>query len=386
MHPFPKALAGFALLATVAAGFAPACASEVAVERIQAPDSRGEKIDPYQARFGRARPVVAVVGENGSPDSSTELTDFMIPYGVLTQSGVADTVALSTQPGLLKMRQALTIKPQQTVAEFDVRFPEGADYVIVPAVSKFQDATLLNWIRAQGAKGATIVSICDGALVVASSGLMKGHRATAHWDTQELRFKKFPDIDWQKNVRYVADGKIVSSAGISAAMPISIALVEAIAGHARAAALAAELGVGEWSARHDSDVFIPQFGVNLGAFATTHFANPWFHSMQSIGVPLAAGVDDIALAFTADAYSRTGRSQAYSLSATAQPVLTRHGLMIVPDRIADVGDALNQVLPAFDATPPALALDTAIAGIERRYGRRTAYGVALDFEYPGFHY
>ncbi len=392
MHTFPKILASVALLATVTAGLSSARASEVAahgasaVGSIEAPDSRGGKIDAYHARFGRARPVVAVVGENGSPDSSTELTDFMIPYGVLTESGAAETVAVSTQPGLLKMRQALTIKPNETVAQFDVRFPDGADYVIVPAVSKFQDATLLNWIRAQGAKGATIVSICDGALVVASSGLMKGHRATSHWDTQELRFKKFPEIDWQKNVRYVADGKIVSSAGISAALPISIALVEAIAGRTRAVALANQLGVADWSAHHNSDVFIPQFGVNLTTFATTHFINQWFHSVQNIGVPVSPGVDDIALAFTADAYSRTGRSQAYSLSTTAQPVRTRHGLMIVPDRIAGGGDRVDQILPAFDATPPALALDKAIAGIERRYGRRTAYGVALDFEYPGFHY
>ncbi|MES3023255.1 MAG: hypothetical protein V4857_16945 [Pseudomonadota bacterium] len=40
----------------------------------------------------------------------------------------------------------------------------------------------------------------------------------------------------------------------------------------------------------------------------------------------------------------------------------------------------------FEAAPLALALDMAIAGIERRYGRRTAYGVALDLEYPGFKY
>ena len=392
MHASLNSFAGFTLVAALTAGTASAFASAAAPPAVSMggnsdeSDTRSGKIDTYHARFGRARAVVAVVGENGSADSSTELTDFMIPYGVLSQSGAADTVALSTQPGLLKMRQALTIKPQETVAEFDVRVPDGADYVIVPAVSKFQDPTLLAWIRAQSAKGATIVSICDGALVVASSGLMKGHRATSHWDTQDLRFKKFPEIEWQKNVRYVADGKIVSSAGISAALPVSIALVEAIAGHTRATVLANELGVAGWGVRHNSDVFIPQFGVNLTVFATTHFTNAWFHSVQNIGVPVSAGVDDIALAFTADAYSRTGRSQAYSLAATAQPVRTRHGLMIVPDRIAGGVEPFSQILPAFDAAPSALALDKAIAGIERRYGRRTAYGVALDFEYPGYRY
>lgn len=57
--------------------------------------------------------------------------------------------------------------------------------------------------------------------------------------------------------------------------------------------------------------------------------------------------------------------------------------------IADIGensgtDPVDQVLPGFDATPSAQLLDVALAGIARRFGRSTAYGVALDLEYPGF--
>ena len=154
-----------------------------------------------------------MIGEN----SGTELTDFVIPYAVRTPSGVADTFTVATRNGLLRMRPALQVQPQATIAGFDARFPQGADYVIVPAVVKRDDPALLAWIAAQAAKGGTIVSICDGALVVANSGLMKGHRATAHWATEALRAKQYPDTDWLRNVRYVADGNIISSAGISAA-------------------------------------------------------------------------------------------------------------------------------------------------------------------------
>lgn len=340
------------------------------------------QIEAYQARFGRTRPLVAVVGENSMPDSSTEVTDFMIPYAVLTQSGAADTIALGTSAGPIAMRKALQVEPHATIAQFDERFPDGADYVLVPAVTQFEAPVLLDWIRAQAAKGATIVSICDGALVVAASGLMNGRRATAHWGTQELRFTRYPDIRWQKNVRYIADGKIVSSAGISAALPVSIALVEAIAGRGRAEALAAELGVADWSTRHNSDVFQPKPGVNLGAYLTSHVINSWLHRTDRIGVPIAAGVDDIALAFTADAYSRTGRSQAYSIAGSAAAVPTRNGLRIIPDRSSGTGE-LDFTLPAFAPGPGARALDRALADIALRYGPRTASGVALDFEYPG---
>ena len=217
------------------------------------------QLTPYAARFGRTRPVVAVIGEN----SGTEVTDFLIPYGVLKQSNAADVFAVSTQSGPLTLRPALTIESDATVTTFDQRFPDGADYVIVPAVNKIADPTLTAWISTQAAKGATIVSICDGALVVANTGLMNGHKATAHWATKAYRRKHYPKVLWQRNVRYVVDGKIVSSAGISASMPVSLALVEAIAGHDVADAEAKALGVTDWSTQHNSEAFEPRLGVNL---------------------------------------------------------------------------------------------------------------------------
>jgi putative intracellular protease/amidase len=386
MNIVARTVLGAAIAAIILSATPPALADEQPASPFVRPDAPAGsnaqvgKIAPYRARFGRPRPVIAIVGEN----SGTELTDYVIPYGVLTQSGVAETITLATQPGAMTMRPTLRIQPQATVAEFDARFPEGADYVIVPAVVKRDDPVLLAWIAAQGAKGSTIVSICDGALVVANSGLLKGHRATAHWATQGLRAKEYPDTQWLSNIRYVADGAIVSSAGISASIPTSIALVEAIAGTDRAAALANELGVADWSTTHDSDRFRPRFGVNLMAYARTAYTNARLHALQSVGVPVAPGVDEIALALTADAYSRTGRSHAYALSATDAPLQTRHGLTVLPDRVIGGPNPVDRTLPAFDATPSARMLDQALAGIAESFGRSTAYGVASDFEYPDF--
>ncbi|MES3022111.1 MAG: DJ-1/PfpI family protein [Pseudomonadota bacterium] len=340
-----------------------------------------ETITPYQARFGRAQPVIAVVGEN----SGTELSDYVIPYAVLARSGAAEVLSLASRPGRLQMTPApLQIEPQATITQFDARFPDGADYIIVPKVGKDKDARLLAWLREQNKKGATIVSICDGALAVAASGLLAGHRATAHWGTEERRAKAYPDTEWVANKRYVADRRFVSSAGISAAIPTSLALVEAIAGRARASALATELGVADWSSRHDSTAFKPGYGANAKALAATGVGTSRYGSGAGIGVPVAAGVDDIALAFTLDAYSRTGSSQALAVAASAAPLRTRDGLMIVPDRVAGAYDAPATMLPPFDAIPSAHWIDRALAGIAGRYGADTALGVSLVFEYPGY--
>ena len=339
-----------------------------------------DHIAPWNNRFGRMRPLVAIIGNN----SGTELVDFVVPYGVLMASDAADVVTVAAHPGPLAMRPALRLEAQATAHAFDARHPDGADYVIVPAVVDRDDPVLLGWIAAQYRRGASIVSICDGALVVANAGVSNGHFATAHWATEALRARQYPGTHWVKDVRYVADGRIVSSAGISAAIPTSLALLEAIAGRERAAALARELGVADWGTQHDSDAFQPRFGANLSAFAATNYGNHWFHSMQRVGVPVAAGIDEIALAITADGYSRTGRSHAYSLAASMQPVTTRHGLVLLPDRAA-ADTTLDVVLPSLQPAPSARAFDTVLASIASRYGRNTAYGVALDFEYPGFH-
>jgi putative intracellular protease/amidase len=331
-----------------------------------------EKIAPYVARFGRTRPLIAVVGEN----SSTVLSDYVIPYGVLSRSGVADVVSLATKPGLLKLLP-LQIQPDSTVAQFDAKYPEGADYVFVPAVMERSDPTLLAWVTAQAAKGATMVSICNGSIVLANAGLTRGHRATGHWSTYKSRVSTYPDTQWVKNVRYVADGKIISSAGISAAMPTSIALVEAIAGTERAEALAKSLGVGYWGPKHDSDVF----GFTAGDGASA-ISNAVFRSRQQIGVPVSAGVDEIAVSFLAEAYSATMRAQVYTVGPTSAPVRTLGGLMLVPDRIAGQGKQLDLVLPTSNGTSAALVLDKAIEDIATRYGKSAARFVVLEAEYP----
>jgi hypothetical protein len=74
----------------------------------------------------RERPLVAVLGLN----QGSETTDYLVPFGVLKRSGVADVFALGIRPGSVTLMRALTILPDATATEFDQRFPEGADHVI----------------------------------------------------------------------------------------------------------------------------------------------------------------------------------------------------------------------------------------------------------------
>lgn len=330
---------------------------------------------PYVARNGHARPLVAVVGDN----AGAELTDFVVPYAVLQRSGAADLLAVATRPGPMAMRPALRLRPDVDLDGFDAWHPEGADYIVVPAMVRQDEPKLLAWLRAQHAKGATIVSICDGALVVANAGLLEGRRATAHWATEGHRIKTWPGTTWVRNERYVVDGDIASSAGISAAIPTSLALVEAIAGHARAAQLGATLGVDEWGTAHDSDAY-GFGGGNLWPFLQVNVMNHWFHRRDRYEIALRPGIDDLALALTADAWSRTGRGEVRAMSAAAE-VQGDTGLLWFADAPAAPG-AKPQGLELVSAAPGGSLFDALLAAIDLRYGDATALGVALDFEYP----
>jgi putative intracellular protease/amidase len=297
MRRHPILTAGAAALLALAVGAAwfvlrlPASLPPVDVA-VVAPDEHAQAIAAMKPPK-RARPVIAVLGDN----DGSETTDYLVPYGVLRQSGVADLVALATQPGPLTLMPALTIQPQATVADFDARHPDGADYVIVPAMHNPDAPAVLRWIKSQHVKGATIVGVCSGARVLSRAGLLEGRAATGHWyDLDELR-KDNPSMRWVPDRRYVADRGVVTTTGITASVPVSLALVEAIGGRARAEALAHELGVAAWEAGHDSKAF----GLDRRYVSTALGNTLAFWSHQTLGVPVESGVDEIALAFTVDA-------------------------------------------------------------------------------------
>jgi putative intracellular protease/amidase len=148
----------------------------------------------------RERPLIAVVGTN----DATETTDYLMPYGILRRADVADVVALATEPGPVTLYPALKVEPQATVAEFDAQHPEGADYVIVPAMSRDDDPAVMQWLRRQAAKGSIIIGVCAGAKVVAAAGLLDGKQATTHWYYLDELREKHPAI------RYVPTGGLWS--------------------------------------------------------------------------------------------------------------------------------------------------------------------------------
>ena len=310
--------------------------------------------------------MVAVIAQG-----DVVLSDFVVPYGVIAQSGAARVVAVNIVDGTLRAGP-LTIVPDMTAAEFDRAYPQGADYVIVPATAD-NHAAEIKWLGEQRAHGAALVSICDGVELLAEMGALDGRRATGHWASLPMRRKRFPGVHWETNRRYVADGDVGSSSGVSASLPISLALVATLAGQDTAHKTAGLLGIDSWDAKHDSDVFTIRPDDDA-----VHEAN-----MQArhdvVAVVVRDGDDEVTLSLRAEAWSRTMRNDVIAVSEHGGPVQLRGGMRIQTKAIGSVKADIHIVL---SDTATGYTLATDLQEIAQRYGAGTARLAALGMEYP----
>ena len=321
---------------------------------------------------GEDRPVVAVLGLN----DATETNDYVTTTGILRRADVADVAMLATGPGPVQLYPALRVDPDATIAQFDAEHPDGADYVIVPAMSRDDDPAVIAWLRDQSRKGATILGVCAGAKVVGAAGLLDGKRATTHWYYRSEMLKRNPTIEYVADRRMVADGNVITTTGITAAIPMMLSLIEAIAGRDKAETVAYDLGVETWGMQHASAAF-----ALTRPFATTVLANRMaFWKWHVWGIELEPGMDEVSLAIIADAWSRTYRSNAVTFAQSPSAIVTANGVRVLPDRFGEDWPGERRV-STFPDRRPAEALDLALDTIAARYGMPTTSVVAMQLEY-----
>lgn len=316
-------------------------------------------------RPGKA--IIAVLALN----EGTETTDLLLPHAVLKRSGVVNVQVVAPKAGRINLYPAFQVEGAQDFATFDRAHPSGADYVIVPAMLEENDPRIIGWLRRQAEQGGRVIGVCVGALVVANAGLLDGRHFSGHWYYRKELLKRHPTALYVPHQRYVMDRGVATTTGITASVPTVLALVEAIGGRERARALADELGVSSWSPAHDSTPFHLNarmrwnYILNKLAF--------WRRERWSINVQ--NGSDDIALALSADAWSRTGRVSVEP--ASLGPVTLRSGLVL----LAQPADKKNPRVPLNPALKPVQQLNRTLCEIAERFGAKRLEWVKLEMEY-----
>jgi transcriptional regulator GlxA family with amidase domain len=92
----------------------------------------------------------------------------------------------------------------------------------------------LDWVREQRVVVPLMTSVCTGSLVYAAAGLLANRPATTHWASLELLKETDPSIELRPDDRYVDDGDVISSAGVSAGIDMALHVVRRLVGEKRA--------------------------------------------------------------------------------------------------------------------------------------------------------
>lgn len=107
-----------------------------------------------------------------------------------------------------------SIKPHTNISNI-----EKTDLIIIPAINFHhpdifeQNKSLILWLENQYQKGAEIASICTGAFLLASTGLMNGKKCSTHWAARETFLQMFPEVDLQTDLLITDENGIYTNGG-----------------------------------------------------------------------------------------------------------------------------------------------------------------------------
>jgi transcriptional regulator GlxA family with amidase domain len=119
-------------------------------------------------------------------------------------------------------------------ADLSLRDANSAvDTLVIPGVYELRDVEAIlaipdvnAWLRRSARQSRRVASICTGSLILAKLGLLRGRRATTHWAFCEHLRANFPAVHVEPDSLWIKDGKIYTSAGVTAGMDLALALVE----------------------------------------------------------------------------------------------------------------------------------------------------------------
>ena len=107
--------------------------------------------------------------------------------------------------------------------------------------SEIKNQRLLKWIADRGKTVETLTSVCTGAMLLGQAGLLDGRRATTHWRSLPWLRESFPTVTVEEKLHVVEDGRVLTSAGISAGIDMALRVVARYYGEAIARATARQM-------------------------------------------------------------------------------------------------------------------------------------------------
>jgi transcriptional regulator GlxA family with amidase domain len=171
-----------------------------------------------------------------------EVLDFAGPFEVFSVTAWLDQTAssstlekpfivktISEDGSMVNARNGLRVLPDYSFVDappFDILIVPGG----MGTRREINNDNMIKWILDQKIHVQFMTSVCTGALLLAKAGLLNHKKATTHWGSYDWLQNEFPDVIVERNVKFVDEGNILTSGGISAGINMSFHLVKRLLG------------------------------------------------------------------------------------------------------------------------------------------------------------
>ena len=162
-------------------------------------------------------------------------SELMAPYDIFQHTIFHTDLGMETFIVAPTLEPIITFEGITVTPHYSFKDAPDIDVLVVPSAENnmgvdLQDENLISWVRVVGNNAEYIVSLCDGAFILAQAGLLDNVKCTT-FPTDIEQFKKtFPDLDVYKDVSFVHDGKAITSAGGAKSYDPALYLVEYLYG------------------------------------------------------------------------------------------------------------------------------------------------------------
>jgi transcriptional regulator GlxA family with amidase domain len=302
---------------------------------------------PVPSLEGLAKPAhdpnkltVAVILGN----ETTEGMDFTIPYQIFSMSSAYNVYAVASDNNVRSLTGGVDVVPHYSFDELDALLGGSADIIAIPYLT-MADAEKLkpiqDWILEH--QKTTLLSICAGSDVLASTGLLNGKTGATHWQTMPVLTKKYPEVNWVQDRRYISNngGRMVSSAGISSGIDASLYVISKQLGEPAAAAIANELHYPSYHFVANPEVEPYKIDIKYSTYVLNN-AFQWIDT--KLGVMLYDGVEEMSIASVFDIYSDSGTTRTLSIAKMERPVATKHGLYVLARHSLENPPAVDKLI------------------------------------------
>lgn len=209
-----------------------------------------------------------------------ELLDFAGPLEVFSNMNNSRVYTVSAKAGPLhSMKKSLTITPDYSLANCpipDILVVPGASGEYVQAV--VSDTAVIHWIQRTTAGRRLTMSVCTRAYILGKAGLLDNKTVTTHWGSTQMLQQMTPKARVMEQTRFVEDGKLLTTAGVSAGIDGALHAVARLRGASDARAVAELIEYDHWN---------PESGLVIGQHPTAQAKSPKTTPQRTTSRPVA---------------------------------------------------------------------------------------------------